>query len=675
MIYRYLIDGVVIDEPEGWDSLVTNIKRDRTLKALLKSQEVTLVFRGTGYTALFNKLNTFGFNGKATLEIQRSFDGNIFTNFYTGTLFTKYYERDEKDVSISSKVEDDSYYAKINNNRNLDCLPHVGFAKNSTPAVPIVIDVAPIQFIQFFNPSTGTYYPILSGTDKERSCAAYRVYDIFKFLIDFMSDGTVDFDSTLFDTGGQRAGMMFTYGLVVDTVQAGLSDDAFERNFPKISFENFFKEVDRICNIGFYVDNSAGRPKIWIEEQDALFENTPLLTVDNIDELKTSTYQNQLYSKLKIGTSQNLLSWTTNDNFPETIDFLGPKIEEFNLLGISNIDSTLDLTGDYVISSNIIADGVVNVPNDQWDDHLFFIDCEYVSGVTWAAVKTNTLTGTPPPYYYNQAFMNDQITTRYLGFVPNSIANYLGNNDYKFQAEKTDQVSRLNAGEISHIQFQDDSTGGNFNEGGAYDSTSLYIVPQSGAFTFAVNLEFLFVWQAAVGQVPILTADISAYINEYDPTGATLLQSYFVAGASVGGNYGALPIHSNIRGARTIVTSIGNKIDVRTVTTLSPTPDGTNLLRTTTHIMPNSFFSCTSTVTGGGTYQTYDPADYSVLLHKFKYPISETQFDAIQNNIKGYLTFSRAGQVPRIGWIETIKMDHKSGVADITLTSSVKVNQ
>lgn len=671
MIYRYLIDGTLVDEPQGWDSLITTIKRDRNLKAILKSQDVTLKFQGTGYT-LLKTLFDSGFCSEAEIDIQKSCDGNLFTTAYKGLLFTKYFEVDEKRCMISTKIEDNSFFARIFNNKSLECLPHVGFSKNN-----IAIDVAPLQQIKFFNPATGAYYPILSGTGKERSCSGYRVYDILKFLIDFMSDGKVDFDSSLFDTGGERAGMMFTTGIVVGTVQAGLSTANFEANFAKINFETFLKEVDKKCNIGFYVDTTGARPKIYIESFDALFENTNLLTITGIDELKQTIYQDLLFSKLQIGSTQNLFSYdnTSGGDFPETIDFLGTKNETFNILGVCNIDRTLDLTGDYVVSSNIIADGVVN-QSDSWDSNFFFIDCTALTGSAWAAVQSNTLTGITPAYYYNQAFFNDQITQRYLKHVPNSIAFFLGNNDYKFQATKTDDLPAITMAQNTVMQepirFQNDSTGGNFDNNSSYNNTLFeFTIPQSGIFTFNSRLNLRYLYQGTILQ----QVQYVMYLREYDNlglAGGNLLQTYIIKDLTVVPTFFGAHFLT-MQGSRTINSTAGNKVLISFIMAASFTPATGQAI--TTNILQGSTFACTKTKTGGGIYQTYDPSDYSIRLHTFKAPMTEAEFDLIQGNVKGYLTFSRDGQQGRTGWIEQIKMDHKKGIADIVLNSSVNTNK
>src|SRR4029078_12875721 len=90
----------------------------------------------------------------------------------------------------------------------------------------------------------------------------------------------------------------------------------------------------------------------------------------------------------------------TSLQFPEGIDWLGFKEEEYNVLGNCGSDTTLDLVSDYIISSNVIEDAI-ETPSNNYEGQFAFIECrEYHTGVH-LAIQTNNLTATPP-YYYNQ---------------------------------------------------------------------------------------------------------------------------------------------------------------------------------------------------------------------------------------------------------------------------------
>ncbi len=170
---RYFLNGnLQADEVIGWDNLTTTLKLDRTLKARLKTQDGTFQFRDTSYDYLWNIRVTQGYCEEIQFEIQSSKNGNQWTNFYKGIIFSKDIIFDEMRKLAIVKPKDDSYYARIENNKSQECLPHVGLSKNE---VDISAYVPSNRSINYFKPSDGTYYGL--------SSRAYSTYDIFKFMI------------------------------------------------------------------------------------------------------------------------------------------------------------------------------------------------------------------------------------------------------------------------------------------------------------------------------------------------------------------------------------------------------------------------------------------------------------------------------------------------------------
>lgn len=470
---------------------------------------------------------------------------------------------------------------------------------------------------------------------------------------------------------------MLTSGIVCSTVQDGLDESTFEQNFPKLTFEKIFLEIDRRINIGFYIDYTTPRPTLFIEADPLMKNSSVVLNATNIDELKTTTAVDYLYSKLLIGNN------TFNDDqllhFPGDIDFVGFKSESYNILGKCNIDRQLDLSTDYIVDSNSIESAVVGGDTTN-DNEIFLIRAVFYSGTTWSAIETNTLLGSPvPPYYYNEDFTNAEIAKRYLGSIPNSIAIYLGNADHKFQATKTDDLPQVGVFPtavntpiiIEPVKFQDDFSGTNFDATGNYDpSTNEYTIVQGGQYTFYSNLTVRFVYGGPASGTPI---PFNIYLKEYDPSGfvgGNLLNSYLVAQVFPILTVNAVNIFSFF-GSKTVNTAVNNKFIVSLEVDGLFTPFVTLAAAAVLH---NSVFACTQSITGGGIYQTYDPDDYSVLLSSFQYPFNDSDYQNILSNVRGQLQYNLKDKKSRVGWIETIKFNHFTNKMDIVLNSNNKLN-
>ncbi len=673
-MYRYFLDGVLLqDEPIGWDQLITSLKRDRILKGIIKTIDTSLIFHGDGYDYLLNIYLINSFCSQSSLTIQKSCDGgNTYQTFYEGIIFVSDIEFDEKRCLAKCKIQDNSFYAKIYNNKSQEWLPFVGLSKNGG-----AISEAPIQSLGFFDPQSGIFYPILSGAGKERTCASYKIYDILKFAIAFMTDDTIDFDSITFGAGGDWEGIMLTSGMVCSTVQDGLDEPTFEQNFPKLTFEKIFLEIDRRINIGFYIDYTTPRPTLFIEADPLMKNSSVVLNTVNIDELKTTTAVDYLYSKLLIGN--NIFNDDQLLHFPGDIDFVGFKSESYNILGKCNIDRQLDLSTDYIVDSNSIEAAVVGGDTAN-DNEIFLIRAVFYSGTTWSAIETNTLLGSPvPPYYYNEDFTNAEIAKRYLGSIPNSIAIYLGNADHKFQATKTDDLPQVGVFPtavntpiiIEPVKFQDDFSGTNFDATGNYDpSTNEYTIAQGGQYTFYSNLTIRFVYGGPANGTPI---PFNIYLKEYDSSGfvgGNLLNSYLVAQVFPILTVNAVNIFSFF-GSKTVNTAANNKFIISLEVDGLFTPFVTLAAAAVLH---NSVFACTQSITGGGIYQTYDPDDYSVLLSSFQYPFNDSDYQNILANVRGQLQYNLKDKKSRVGWIETIKFNHFTNKMDIVLNSNKKLN-
>jgi hypothetical protein len=440
-----------------------------------------------------------------------------------------------------------------------------------------------------------------------------------------------------------------------------MDTNTFESNFPRISFQKVFIEIDRLINIGFYVDYSGSKPTLFIEADSLMHKTNSILTTADIDELKTSTDSELLFSKLSIGGNK----WDENPNlsFPSSIEWLGYRSEQYNIIGNCNIDTEIDLTRDFVVDTNAIQDAVdvVNFGSEANDDDIFILHTYFDSGIIWKCEQSNFLTA-GPPYYYNQYFTNNQIAGRYLGAVPNSVAFWLGAPlDATFQASSTavytDQVL-INPSTTEPIPFQDDSNAPNFDANGNYNNaTYYYTIPANGQYTFYVKLFLQLVQLSATTGVNVFIE-----VKKYAAGPGALLDSFTIA------NYNVSLLNFILENSVLINADAGQMISVQ-MTVTRQVGEQINLL-----IKEGSIFGCIKDVTGGGIYQSYNPEDYSALLHKYSYPFSTTDYDAILNDIRAMITFNRTGQNTRVGWIDQIKFKHAERMMEVILTSNKAIN-
>ncbi len=189
-MFRFFLNGTEItDQPEGWDGMTSSIKRDDLTGGLIFDADIK--FKSYGgqdlYVALKTAWDADKF-GKSTLDIfQRSGTaGNVL--IHAGTIFHSDLKWKLINNAVEFKVEDASFYSKINANKSVESNVDVTLSKNLVPIT------APTFFqLECHKVSNGNYYA--------QKRYAYKLYDVIKYYIDFMSDGTIGFESDCFGVG------------------------------------------------------------------------------------------------------------------------------------------------------------------------------------------------------------------------------------------------------------------------------------------------------------------------------------------------------------------------------------------------------------------------------------------------------------------------------------------
>ena len=139
---QFLLDDVQYDAPKGWDEIETTIKRDFQYNSVLANQDTEVDFSGEAYNYLYTKLRTEGFCTRVKFEIRISSDDLTFRTLLRGNLFVSDIQFNERTCIATCKIEDNSYYAMINNNKSLATTLDTGLSKNGVAiTVPAVYQV------------------------------------------------------------------------------------------------------------------------------------------------------------------------------------------------------------------------------------------------------------------------------------------------------------------------------------------------------------------------------------------------------------------------------------------------------------------------------------------------------------------------------------------------------
>ena len=649
-LYKFLLDGTEYNDPVGWDDLKTTIRRDDIFNAILIFQDGELSFSGDAYEYLYSKLEE-SFCNVVSLEVFESCGADQWYSILKGNIFVSDARFNERECLCTVKTEDNSFYAKINNNKNIRTSPFTNKSKNG-----LSITIAPTYELDI--------YSVAANTLVRSNIEAVRVYDAFRFLIDFMTDGEVEFESTSFDVGGDWEGLCIATGFRLRT---GTATDVFTQ----FSFQDLFNEVKSRIPIGMKIVNPYNNPTLIIETLDLLYPDTELDEFTDVDEVVTSVDQSKLYAKIALGTGA--LDDDLTLPFPEEVYFFGFKDEEFFITGECNLDNTLELVNNWVISSNVMQSVVAG---DQGQDtSLFLIDS--VLSTSTSGRTDNQDYFDIGVYFYNTDLNNANTLIRYIGFVPNSIASY-------FDVDGSGTFHAYLPTDITHTATvapdNDDYnplalSAESFDVSGAWNTTTYrFIAPSAGLYTFDSNVELI----TGSGGVGTTFAYFQSYLRVFDSLGnprqgeyfngvyygvrmftaTTFLAPFSIPYIAVGASTTV-----NFTGTTQIVLRQGDQVLLR----FSKSGTTGDVDYTINAGVESTYLKCLDNTLGGGVFQTGDPSQYPVLVHEFDYPLTKSRFDNILTDTSGLIKFSMNDRPVRQAWIKELIYDHTKGTARVKL--------
>lgn len=654
-MFNFYLNNTLVEDPINWDDFEENIVRDDVINGLLPRYDIKLKFIGSGYEYLYNTtyLNG-GYCQLVPLRIDILKDGN-YVQYFTGYIFISDCIFFRNKGIVECTVIDDNFGARIYNNKSIKTYLDTGKSKNG-----LTIDSVVQQSMQLFDPQAVSYLP------DERNIIFF--YDAFKFLVDFMTDGLVGFESNYLDYNtltNVKADQANKIGIA-----SGKEIRTFTHNItPFISFDELFTEVNRKFPIMFtIIKGTDGRPTIKIENEDYFTSQDSVLTINNIADLRQSFDNVKLYANIKFDSTYKDYDGTMY-SFPQT-RFLGFLKEEYFFVSECNTDNALDLTAKWIADSNII-EGLVSTDttNTSYDTDTIFIEGAPLTPTTLAYAAFSPVTGANP-WYYNQHLQNNFIAERYT--LASSIALYLNNQNDGFMASSTSNevfvavgapvgISIATPFESTPIAFQDDSTPPNHDVNGNYDNTLYrYTAPSNGVYTFEVSLDF---------DIALFTAYNCDVYFRYDVYDASDVLQYSYYSSTVVN----FPPAGPYTGHLVSVDGFFMPATYYTIVRAGVVPVQDNPFNELAQFtgFTGSYFKTVSTENGGGIYAEGSPANYYVSRFNFDFDLSNESYEAIKLDLSGAININIDGISNSKCFIRKIDRKLSSGATKFELISNI----
>jgi len=653
--YQFYLDGILYSDPVGWPSWVASIKRDQDIGGITSTTDGNFTFTGDAYTYLYNQRKQ-GYCAIIDVLIMESCGRNgSFEVAYKGFIFLSDVEFNITKCTASCTLEDDSYFSRIDNNKSIECYVNAGKSKNG-----VDIDIPSEWTVSMFDPCTGTATGLPDPV-------TYRLHDVVRYLIDFLTDATVGFRSTVLDIGGEFEGMMLTNGLLI-------RDPASTDKSIIFRYDSVMRNIRNLCNLSFTIENIGTGPVFVLEKTEDTYGSATLFTFDNVYEVIRKIDQSRNIAAVELGSediieSTGCGSGTGDPAFPDQINLVGCKSEQFAVTGVCNIDSVKDLTTDWVISSNVVEQ-IHILGADSWDGNIVLIHCENLDSINFTAdAIQGDVFGTTLPVYYNSNFYNAKVVERHFSGIPSSLVKYLSAPVVGFKAISAPGVTFTNPGYSTgayweHPQWAfpidygtdgydlsndwgNGTTQGNFITN---QTDSLFTSPFDNMYRFKFNFSFI----ATPPGTILLGPTMIATFEKWDPTNLILLASYvttqfFPANQSLSG----LSLQSPL-----IFLGSGEIMRLRVQFTYSwPLEDYSTSIELMT------------TGTQGGEFQVFNTEDYIADNYHFSVPLSLYQFNQIKNSPISKISFND-GKNTDTGWIDFVKYNKEKGIAEFKLVTT-----
>lgn len=482
---KFLIDNVDRGQPLNPEDFGITINEDSTIGARIVSFDSELIFGGDVFTYLYNKLATSGYCELVRVSVQYLCNSGTWEKLVDGYIIVTESNFLLDRCQVKTKVYDESFSTKINNNKNIPFSLRLTTSKNGTPITPPT--AVPLYV---FNPGV-LIYP--------DPAYAYTVYDVFAHLVACMSDNLIDFDSNFFAASYPQSNVAFyTNGKSIRT-----------RSDVEVlaDFESLYAAMRSKLNLGMgFEKQSNGRPLLRIEPIAYFQQSTASANLYDQPGIEMQFDTSRLYQAADFGNDLFLEQGQCDNGqsacgFSQT-PFRGFRIETFGFLGQCNTSNVLNLrTSEIIFDTNLIQDIVV-FNNDGYETNGVIIQSNWTGFI---APNTATANGYDPygagNTIYNDPYRNESVSANWLSGYPNSLQSFFE----AFNPNTTSFLAHLGVGQALLNQIQFDETAYvdilSYTSHNAYylnqvsDPNNLfnldtYTVPFTGIYTFSAGIIF-----------------------------------------------------------------------------------------------------------------------------------------------------------------------------------------
>jgi hypothetical protein len=624
---RFIIDGSDRGQPLNPNDFSININEEISINTRITSFNNDLLFSGDIFSYLYNKLKIGDACSLSEVVVQY-YCGNSWKELVRGYFVISECIFDLEKCFVKTKLYDRIFSTKINNNKAIKFSTAATVTKNLVPTIPARVIMAEV-----FNPANGLYF-----TEKANVSS---VFEVFKHLINCMSDGLVDFASTFFFNKGENVSPLPKFdGLFISN---GKSLSTKSNNETMISFQDLFNALNKKyrLGIGFEIQTN-GRPLLRIEEAEYFFEQNSNLYFIDQPNITMQFETAELYSAINVGCSEFYNQYECNNGsggcqFAQ-LTYYGFRDETFGLIGECNTGVTLEVVSNEVIFDPNIIEDCVRFGNESFNDNPILIICQYsrlFAPITYFARAQKFDPYNIGQTIYNGTLNNENVLSNWINGYPQSVYNYISG----FPPASTVVTAFLSPPPLQtfgiinseYTRFSEffgyyiiwgqttNDPGSNFINGRDY------IVPYNGIYT--VQLILLAYCDGGI-------ANGAAIINHRSPSGNTY-NDYSTPYQLFDNNQGVgQPVFTlNV----SFVAQAQDRISIDFIAIVTNTTNANVVIDNFNSFQSNpqnqlSFLSISGQPLQPTVLQPYDPNDYKKFVYKFTRKLTMDEITTVINN-------------------------------------------
>lgn len=655
--YRFILNDVIIQRtPDGWQDIQLTIERDMELNNQILRFTSNLIFLEDGYTLIKNEFDK-NYNNSISVQVQRFEDDTVdYEAIFSGKILLSDVKFNLDQRTVTTSLEDTSFFAIIDNRKNLKAILDSQFTINGE-------NITPTPFFEM------DLFGITSGNFNILNRHVYLVKDAFDFLVRFMTDNEVKGVESTYLTTAPNFDNGFLYLLT------GLELRLQNQDAPDISFQDLFKNLRRTHDVGFdFITNSDGDTVMRIEEEEFFFNQSESLTIRNIKDLGLEVDKNRLFSHLEVGNETS-----AKESFPFNIRFFVFVEEQYGIKGKAVVDRILDLKTDLISDSNVYED-IISNNNDEFDDEILLLQGDTLGQLALRFSASQ-------PFYYNDTFINNNILARHINGVPNSIVKYLSASTTPCKIGLLSDNTIFSSGLPNNVlttlvertplnsevaPFYD--IGGNyFSVPDGQGLSFYYNCPFEAAFTFEYDIALKI---EADTPAPLsvrvrlqrLTPNFVLLEEKIETIIVTIQGSPFTPSKLFAADGSLIP-DSIIRFNTTkkFDCEAGDRVAIKIDAISNAIQPGT--FDFTMLVSENDNFTCLGSDSDGGVFEEFDPLSYRAQIYRFEKNVSLSDIETLLANSKKKLRINEGDNpdLDRFAWIRRLSYDVETSLATFEL--------